>query len=192
MYKKQKQDVFYRYLRLKQTGKSTLDTDVISISSLEFYGSIIGTISQGPKHEQKKTNQHFLRRILCSSSSSSSYSDSPAHIHSSVNHSDSSSSNGLLSILSFLSPRRNLHNQRNRSNSNAIPFVSTPVEGVPEEPFEIKYDDSKNGLFKGIIHYLTDKCGGNVHKEGAVEVSSSSVIPSLSLLMHDDDYNPYN
>ena len=151
----------YRYLRLRQTGPSTIDSHVISISALEFFGTIEGQITQGPKRK-RKGQQKERKRIP--SPIEDPFKDEPPY------------------------PRR--HNEEPETE----PFVSKPLEGFSDQPLDIKYNQTDEGRFKGIIHYLGDKCGGNVHKGGAVEVSSSSVIPSLSYLLFDDhvDYNPYN
>lgn len=39
-----------------------------------------------------------------------------------------------------------------------------------ENPIDISYDHTESGLFKGIIQHLTEKCGGNVHLEGLVNI----------------------
>lgn len=36
-------------------------------------------------------------------------------------------------------------------------------------------DNSKFAKFHGIIHYITEKRGGNVHHEGIVDVTSSLI-----------------
>ena len=38
-----------------------------------------------------------------------------------------------------------------------------------------KFDKNSEDQFKGIIHYLTEKCGGNVSDKGVVAVTSSSI-----------------
>lgn len=86
-----------------------------------------------------------------------------------------------------------LHHQHEESNDDD--FIYHQLNFIPDHPYEINYDDTKSGRFKGIIRYLSEKCGGNVHKKGAVKVTSSSVfqsMSSISFIGNDNDYNPYN
>lgn len=68
----------------------------------------------------------------------------------------------------------------------------------PGKPVEISYDSTESGRFRGIIHYLSEECGGgNVHDEGAVEVTSSSILPEIPVTLSrgkvpDYSYTPIN
>lgn len=138
------QEEWYRFLRLRQTDKNGNGQYSLCISSIEFYGQIVGKITRWPKHQ---SNHRLMKR---------------------------------------------------KNSMNNISFNSNPIEETVNKHFEIKYDQTESGRFNGIIHYLSLKCGGNVHKKGVVEITSSSVAHSTffsvsNLELNDGkNRNPYN
>lgn len=44
-------------------------------------------------------------------------------------------------------------------------------------------DNTKFAKFHEIIHYITEKWGGNVHHEGIVDVTSSLIFPKSSIII---------
>ena len=77
-----------------------------------------------------------------------------------------------------------------KSTPKPDPTVTKVIE-QPVETINISYNSNETHQFHGVIRYLTEKCGGNVHKEGIVNITSSSIIKESSTF--DDGYpDPFN
>lgn len=56
---------------------------------------------------------------------------------------------------------------------------------------EIQYDGNASNRFKGIIHYLSEKCGGNVSEKGVVNVTASTSNESAKKVVDFEDTSKY-
>lgn len=72
--------------------------------------------------------------------------------------------------------RRMENGFQNQTNSRR--YVRNQKEKVSKEEKSFLYDGNEANQFKGIIHKLTEECGGNVCDKGVVTVSASSVYSS--------------
>lgn len=75
---------------------------------------------------------------------------------------------------------QNLYEKLVKCVSANTEVKTAPVQKVEKDDGCFKVESKENGSLKGIINYLTEKCGGNVHKKGVIDVTSSSTFITFS------------